>query len=289
MLKARIGVIGGSGLYDITEFKKLDEIKIKTPFGQPSDKIIIGKFGDSENIAFLPRHGKGHRLLPTEVNSKANIWALKYLGVERIIAVSAVGSLKEEIKPGDVVIPDQIIDRTKSRPNSFFGNGIVGHVAFAEPFCPELRNLLYDTAKNLNFKVHPKGTYVCMEGPLFSTKAESNLYRSWNADLIGMTSLPEAKLAREAEICYATIALPTDYDCWYETEETVSVELVVQRLNENIKKAKEIIKNVINKIPIERNCICKNAAENAIMTDPKYINKKTFKKLKLFYGKYLKV
>ena len=289
MLKARIGVIGGSGLYDITEFKKLDEIKIKTPFGQPSDKIIIGKFGDSENIAFLPRHGKGHRLLPTEVNSKANIWALKYLGVERIIAVSAVGSLKEEIRPGDVVIPDQIIDRTKSRPNSFFGNGIVGHVAFAEPFCPELRNLLYDTAKNLNFKVHPKGTYVCMEGPLFSTKAESNLYRSWNADLIGMTSLPEAKLAREAEICYATIALPTDYDCWYETEETVSVELVVQRLNENIKKAKEIIKNVINKIPIERNCICKNAAEKAIMTDPKYINKKTFKKLKLFYGKYLKV
>lgn len=289
MLKARIGVIGGSGLYDITEFKKLDEIKIKTPFGQPSDKIIIGKFGDSENIAFLPRHGKGHRLLPTEVNSKANIWALKYLGVERIIAVSAVGSLKEEIRPGDVVIPDQIIDRTKSRPNSFFGNGIVGHVAFAEPFCPELRNLLYDTAKNLNFKVHPKGTYVCMEGPLFSTKAESNLYRSWNADLIGMTSLPEAKLAREAEICYATIALPTDYDCWYETEETVSVELVVQRLNENIKKAKEIIKNVINKIPIERNCICKNAAENAIMTDPKYINKKTFKKLKLFYGKYLKI
>lgn len=289
MLKARIGVIGGSGLYDITEFKKLDEIKIKTPFGQSSDKIIIGKFGDSENIAFLPRHGKGHRLLPTEVNSKANIWALKYLGVERIIAVSAVGSLKEEIRPGDVVIPDQIIDRTKSRPNSFFGNGIVGHVAFAEPFCPELRNLLYDTAKNLNFKVHPKGTYVCMEGPLFSTKAESNLYRSWNADLIGMTSLPEAKLAREAEICYATIALPTDYDCWYETEETVSVELVVQRLNENIKKAKEIIKNVINKIPIERNCICKNAAEKAIMTDPKYINKKTFKKLKLFYGKYLKV
>jgi len=289
MLKARIGVIGGSGLYDITEFKKLDEIKIKTPFGQPSDKIIIGKFGDSENIAFLPRHGKGHRLLPTEVNSKANIWALKYLGVERIIAVSAVGSLKEEIRPGDVVIPDQIIDRTKSRPNSFFGNGIVGHVAFAEPFCPELRNLLYDTAKNLNFKVHPKGTYVCMEGPLFSTKAESNLYRSWNADLIGMTSLPEAKLAREAEICYATIALPTDYDCWYETEETVSVELVVQRLNENIKKAKEIIKNVINKIPIERNCICKNAAEKAIMTDPKYINKKTFKKLKLFYGKYLKI
>jgi len=289
MLKARIGVIGGSGLYDITEFKKLDEIKIKTPFGQSSDKIIIGKFGDSENIAFLPRHGKGHRLLPTEVNSKANIWALKYLGVERIIAVSAVGSLKEEIRPGDVVIPDQIIDRTKSRPNSFFGNGIVGHVAFAEPFCPELRNLLYDTAKNLNFKVHPKGTYVCMEGPLFSTKAESNLYRSWNADLIGMTSLPEAKLAREAEICYATIALPTDYDCWYETEETVSVELVVQRLNENIKKAKEIIKNVINKIPIERNCICKNAAEKAIMTDPKYINKKTFKKLKLFYGKYLKI
>ncbi len=289
MEKARIAVIGGSGVYNIEELKIIDELKIKTPFGLPSDKILIGKFANSENIAFLPRHGKGHRFLPTEINSKANIWALKYIGVERIIGISAVGSLKEEIHPGDIVIPDQIIDRTKSRANSFFGDGIVGHISFAEPFCPELRKVLIETVKQLGYSLHTTGTYICMEGPLFSTKAESHLYRSWGASLIGMTVLPEAKMAREAEICYGTIALPTDYDCWYEAHETVTVEMVIKQMQENIKKAKQIIKEVVNNIPIERNCICKNAAANAIMTNPKYIPKKTFKKLKLFYGKYIKI
>jgi len=289
MEKARIAVIGGSGIYNIEELKIIDEIKIKTPFGYPSDKITIGRFPDSENIAFLPRHGIGHRFLPTEVNSKANIWALKYIGVERIIGISAVGSLKEEIHPGDIVIPDQIIDRTKSRPNSFFGDGIVGHIGFAEPFCPELRKIAIDTVKNLGYPLHTEGIYVCMEGPLFSTKAESNLYRSWGASLIGMTVLPEAKMAREAEICYVTIALPTDYDCWYEAHESVTVEMVIKQMQENIKKAKQIVKFMVTRIPKERTCICKDAAANAIMTDPKYIPKKVFKKLELFYGKYIKL
>jgi len=286
MKNVKIGIIGGSGIYDIEDLTILDEMKIKTPFGEPSDKITIGKFSDGKYVAFLPRHGKGHRILPTEVNSKANIWALKKIGVERIIGISAVGSLKEEIHPGDIVIPDQIIDRTKSRPNSFFGNGIVGHVAFAEPFCPVLRKVIIDSVSKLKYKLHKDGTYVCMEGPLFSTKAESYLYRSWGASLIGMTVLPEAKLAREAEICYATIALPTDYDCWYEKAESVTVEVVIKQMQENILKAKNIIKDVIPKIPEERDCFCKNAAENAIMTDPKYIPKKEFKKISLFYGKY---
>lgn len=289
MEKARIAVIGGSGIYNIEELKIIDRIKIKTPFGYPSDKITIGQFPDSENIAFLPRHGVGHRLLPTEVNSKANIWALKYIGVERIIGISAVGSLKEEIHPGDIVIPDQIIDRTKSRPNSFFGDGIVGHIGFAEPFCPELRKIAIDTVKDLEYPLHTEGVYVCMEGPLFSTKAESNLYRSWGASLIGMTVLPEAKMAREAEICYVTIALPTDYDCWYDEHESVTVEMVIKQMQENIKKAKQIVKLMATKIPHKRACICKDAAANAIMTDPKYIPKRVFKRLKLFYGKYIKL
>ncbi len=288
MEKARIGVIGGSGVYEIENLTVVDEIMIGTPFGMPSDKILIGKFDNSENIAFLPRHGKGHRYLPTEVNSKANIWALKYIGVEKIISISAVGSLKEEIHPGDIVIPDQLIDRTKSRPNSFFGDGIVGHVPFAEPFCPDLRKILIDTVNELGYKNHDKGTYVCMEGPLFSTKAESHLYRSWGASLIGMTALPEAKLAREAEMCYATIALPTDYDCWHESEESVTVDMVVKQMIENVKKAKEIIKKAVLKIPQERTCICKDAAANAVMTAPEYIPYETYKKLELFYGKYLK-
>ncbi len=288
MENVRIGVIGGSGIYEIENLEIIDEIVVATPFGLPSEKITIGKFSDSELIAFLPRHGKGHRYLPTEVNSKANIWALKSIGVERIISISAVGSLKEEIHPGDIVIPDQIIDRTKSRPNSYFGDGIVGHVPFAEPFCPIMREVLIETVKELGFKYHDKGTYVCMEGPLFSTKAESFLYKSWGASLIGMTALPEAKLAREAEICYATIALPTDYDCWRESEESVTVEMVVKQMMENVKKAKEIIKKVVNKIPVERNCFCKDAAANAIMTSPEYIPFETYKKLELFYGKYLK-
>lgn len=288
MEKARIGVIGGSGLYDMDDLTIVDEVEIDTPFGKPSDKILIGKFNKGENIAFLPRHGRGHRYLPAEVNSKANIWALKYLGVEHIIGVSAVGSLKEEIPPGDIIIPDQVIDRTKSRPNSYFGCGIAGHVSFAEPFCLFLREILLKEIKELGYSLHDSGTYVCMEGPLFSTKAESHLYRSWGASLIGMTLLPEAKLAREAEICYATISLATDYDCWHESEETVTVELVLATMRENVKKAKNIIKNTVYKIPLERKCGCENAAQFAIMTDKKMIPEETFKKLELFYGKYLK-
>ncbi len=288
MEKARIGIIGGSGIYEIDELSIVDKFDIKTPFGEPSDRILIGKFSDGENIAFLPRHGKGHHILPTEVNSKANIWALKYLGVECIIGISATGSLKEEIHPGDLILPDQLIDRTKSRPNSYFGDGIVGHVAFAEPFCSDLRNIILKEIKNLGYKAHKKGIYVCMEGPLFSTKAESHLYRSWNASIIGMTALPEAKLAREAEICYAMIALSTDYDCWHETEEPVSIEMILKIMNENAIKAKNIIKNVVHKIPVDRNCGCKTAAKHAIITDKKYIPAKTLKKLELFYDKYLK-
>lgn len=288
MQKVRIGIIGGSGVDDMEDLKVLDEVSIKTPFGLPSDKILIGKIGEGDPIAFLPRHGKGHTYLPTEVNSKANIWALKYLGVEHIISVSAVGSLKEEIHRGDIIIPDQIIDRTKSRANTFFGDGLVGHVQFADPFCEELRILLIKEVEQLGYALHKKGTYICMEGPLFSTRAESHLYRSWGADLIGMTALPEAKLAREAEICYATIALSTDYDSWRESEEEVSVEMVVQCMHENIKKAKQIIKQVISKIPKDIKCTCHQAAQYAVMTKKEYIPKKTLKKLELFYGKYFK-
>lgn len=287
MISARIGVIGGSGIYNIENLKIIDELNIKTPFGQPSDKIIVGKIKEDENIAFLPRHGRGHRILPTEVNSKANIWALKRLGVERIISFSAVGSLKPEIKPKDFVIPNQLIDKTKSRPNSYFGEGMVGHVQFANPFCVELQEIFYRTIKSANITVHRNETYVCMEGPLFSTKAESFLHKSWGAGLIGMTALPEAKLAREAEICYATIALVTDYDCWHESEEEVSIQLVLQNLEANVQNAKRVISLLAEAIPKERSkCDCSEAAKFAIMTDRKLIPKKTFKKLKLFYGKY---
>ncbi|MCD6396690.1 MAG: S-methyl-5'-thioadenosine phosphorylase [Spirochaetaceae bacterium] len=285
MDSVRIAVIGGTGLYKIEGIKIKDEIDIETPFGKPSDKITVASF-DGANVAFLPRHGVGHRFLPTEIPVKANIWALKKIGVERIIAVSAVGSLKEEISPRDIVIPDQIIDRTKSRDNSFFGDGIVGHVAFADPYCNDLRAILLNTVRELGYKVHFGGTYICMEGPLFSTRAESNLYRSWGGSVIGMTALPEAKLAREAEICYGMLAFPTDYDCWKEDEEDVTIEMVVENLKANTSAAQEIIKKVIKSIPEKRTCICKDAAKYAIITDPAAIPKETKNKLDLFYGKY---
>ena len=285
MDSVRIAVIGGTGLYKIEGIEIKDEIDIDTPFGKPSDKITVTSF-DGVNVAFLPRHGVGHRFLPTEIPVKANIWALKKIGVERIIAVSAVGSLKEEISPRDIVIPDQIIDRTKSRSNSFFGDGIVGHVAFADPYCNDLRAILLNTVKELGYKVHFGGTYICMEGPLFSTRAESNLYRSWGGSVIGMTALPEAKLAREAEICYGMLAFPTDYDCWKEDEEDVSIEMVVENLKANTSAAQEIIKKAIKSIPEKRTCTCKDAAKYAIITDPAAIPKETKNKLDLFYGKY---
>lgn len=284
MIDVRIGVIGGSGIYSIEGLKIIEKRKIKTPFGDPSDTIMIGCFENSIPIAFLPRHGRGHRILPSEVNSRANIWALKSLGIKQIVAMSAVGSLKKEIKPKDIVIPSQLIDRTKNRPSTFFGNGIVGHIQFGEPFCKNLSSFLYEKIKEKGWEVHKDETYVCMEGPAFSTKAESNLYRSWNCGVIGMTALPEAKLSREAEICYAIVAFATDYDCWYEEE--VSVEMVVSNFNANINKAKTIIKEILPLLPDEPSCKCRFAASGAIMTAKDRIPASQKKKLKILYGKY---
>jgi 5'-methylthioadenosine phosphorylase len=239
-------------------------------------------------VAFLPRHGKGHRISPTEIPARANIYALKSLGVEWIISVSAVGSLKEEIHPVDLVIPNQLIDRTKSRVNTFFGDGLVAHVGFAEPFCPVLSHILYQTASEAGARVHNDGIYVVMEGPLFSTKAESSLYRSWGASIVGMTALPEAKLAREAEICYATLAFVTDYDCWREACETVTIEMVIQNLRRNIEMSKKILKRAVAQIPKKRECQCATALKNAIITAPEVIPTALKQRLHLLIGSYVK-
>lgn len=290
MPRARIGVIGGSGLYRMEGMTDVEEVRVETPFGDPSDVITIGNVSGVA-MAFLPRHGRGHRFNPTEIPVRANIWALKSLGVEWVISVSAVGSLREEIAPRDLVIPDQIFDRTKSRVNSFFEGGLVVHCTFAEPFCPVLSNLLLDSAQALgDVNIHAGGTYVCMEGPLFSTKAESNVYRKLGMDIIGMTALPEAKLAREAELCYATIACATDYDCWHESEESVSVELVVGNLNANITNAQRILQAVAQKIPADRSqqtCDCAHTLATAIMTDHAQIPASAKEKYSLFISKYL--
>ncbi len=253
MPQAKIAVIGGSGLYKIEGMTGIEEVDINTPFGKPSDVITIGKL-EGINVAFLPRHGKGHRISPTEIPVRANIYALKSLGVEWIIAINSVGSFREELKPGDLVIPDQLIDRTRSRINSFFGEGIVAHIPFAEPFCPSLSRILHEAARGVGAGVHSRGTYVVMEGPAFSTRAESKLYRSWGADIIGMTALPEAKLAREAEICYAIIACVTDYDCWMERSEPVTIAVILVCMRENIDTSKDIIKLAVARIPEGRGC-----------------------------------
>jgi len=286
MAQAKIGVIGGSGLYKMEGLTDIEEVDIDTPFGKPSDVIVTGKL-DGVSIAFLPRHGRGHRLMPTEIPVRANIYALKSLGVKNIIAVCSAGSFKKDIAPGHLVIPDQLIDRTRNRVSTFFGNGIVAHIPFAEPFCPALSQILYETAKEAGITVHPKGTFVVMEGPAFSTKAESNLYRSWGADLIGMTALPEAKLAREAEICYAIIGCITDYDCWMEREAPVTVDIILGCMLQNINNAKKIIRLAVNKIPQSTNCGCTTALRNAIITAPKQIPPEQKKKLSLLIGKYL--
>jgi len=289
--EAKLGVIGGSGLYEIGGLSNVEEVWVKTPFGDPSDAIVLGNLGKTK-IAFLPRHGRGHRIMPTELPVRANIYALKSLGVEQIIAVNAVGSLQEDIRPLDLVIPDQIIDRTKSRINTFFGDGVVVHVTFADPFCPVLSQLLYQVA-NQNVrdkvrKVHPKGTYIAMEGPLFSTRAESNLYRSWGASVVGMTALPEAKLAREAEICYASIACVTDWDCWHEVHESVTIEMVIQNLLKTLEAAKEVIKKASAQLPKQRDCGCATALKDAIITHRDLIPQKKKEELSLLIGKYLK-
>ena len=287
MAEAKLGVIGGSGLYQIDGLSSVQEVRISTPFGEPSDAITVGDLGGMR-VAFLPRHGKGHRISPTEIPARANIYALKSLGVEWIISVSAVGSLKEEIHPGDLVIPNQLIDRTKSRVNTFFGDGLVAHVGFAEPFCPVLSRILYQTAMEDGARVHNGGIYVVMEGPLFSTKAESSLYRSWGANIVGMTALPEAKLAREAEICYATLAFVTDYDCWHETCETVTIGMVIQNLLRNVEMSKKILKRAITQIPEKRECQCATALKNAIITAQEVIPTALKQKLHLLVGSYVK-
>ena len=261
-------------------------IKVETPFGAPSDEYVTGMLGDVKML-FLPRHGRGHRFTPSEVNYRANIYGMKKLGAEWIISVSAVGSMKEEIKPGHIVIVDQFFDRTKGRPSSFYGNGVVGHVEFADPVCPDLANVLYGAAKEAGATVHKGGTYICIEGPQFSTRAESKIYRSWGVDVIGMTNIPEAKLAREAEICYATVALSTDYDCWHETEESVTIEAIVAIIKANVATAKDIIRKAVPAITGARGCKCATALKYATMTDPKTIPAKTREDLDLLLGKYL--
>ena len=287
MPQAKIGVIGGSALYTIDGLTDIEKLDIDTPFGKPSDTITVGKLG-GVGVAFLPRHGKGHRLSPTEVPYRANIYALKSLGVGHIISVSAAGSLKEALKPGDLVIPDQLIDRTRNRVSSFFDGSIVGHILFAEPFCPALSQTIFQAAKEIDTATHQGGTYVVMEGPAFSTRAESHLYRSWGASLIGMTALPEAKLAREAEICYATIAGVTDYDCWQESCAPLSIDAILNNQRQQIEKIREIIRLAVSRIPDRRACECAEALKTAIVTDPKLIPPEQKEKLKLIIGKYLK-
>lgn len=286
MTEARIGVIGGSGVYEMEGLIDVEEVRVKTPFGEPSDLIVIGTL-EGQKVAFLPRHGRGHRIMPTELPYRANIYALKSLGVEHIIAVSACGSMKEEIHPLDMVIPDQIFDRTRGRINTFFGGGVVAHVSFDKPFCPDLSALLYQAAEDTGAKVHKGGTFVVMEGPAFSTKAESRIYRGWGVEIIGMTVLPEAKLAREAEICYAVLANVTDYDVWNVSEEPVSVEMLIDNLLKNAEMAKKIIKKAVPHIPEARTCPCPTALESAIITSKDRIPEKAKKDLGLLIGKYL--
>jgi len=286
MYEAKIGIIGGSGLYKMEGMTEMEEVKISTPFGEPSDAVILGNL-EGVKVVFLPRHGEGHRISPSEVPAKANIYAMKSLGVERIISVSAVGSLRAEIEPLDVVIPDQLIDRTRGRSSTFFTDGIVGHVSLAEPFCPVLSQALFEASTKVGAKVNNGGIYLVMEGPQFSTKAESQLYRSWGADIISMTALPEAKLAREAEICYATLAFVTDYDCWHETCGSVTTEMILGTLQKGIDTVRRILKLLLPSIPQKRDCACANALKYAIATETKYIPKKKRKELELLIGKYL--
>ncbi|NQT47231.1 MAG: S-methyl-5'-thioadenosine phosphorylase [Candidatus Omnitrophica bacterium] len=286
--KARIGIIGGSGLYEIDGFKAQKSIKVKTPFGDPSDEYVVGELGGRE-VVFLPRHGKGHRILPTELNYRANIYGMKSLGVEQIISISAVGSFKEELKPLDIVMVDQFVDRTnQARKTTFFGDGVVAHISFAEPVCSSLRNILYESAKSIGASVHPKGTYLNMEGPAFSTKAESLLYKGWGMDVIGMTNMAEARLAREAEICYSTAAMVTDYDCWHESAESVTIDMIIDNLKKNAEMAKKLIIKTIAKLPLERKCSCASTLQYAIITPADLIPKRTKQKLHIFINKYMK-
>jgi 5'-methylthioadenosine phosphorylase len=284
--QAEIGIIGGSGLYNIPGLTDVREVQVDTPFGLPSEKIILGRL-EGRDVAFLARHGRGHRLLPSEINFRANIFAMKKLGVESILSVSAVGSLKLEHKPTDFVIPDQFIDRTTHRVATFFGDGIVAHVAFGDPVCATTAVTFRDACRSADVVGKQGGTYVCMEGPQFSTRAESNLYRSWGADVIGMTNLQEAKLAREAEICYATLAMVTDYDCWHEGHDDVTVEQVIAVLHQNAENATKVVRAAVALLPRNSNCPCRSALKYAILTDRAAIPPETRQKLSLLLDKYL--
>jgi 5'-methylthioadenosine phosphorylase len=284
---AQIGIIGGSGLYEMDGLRVLSERRIDTPFGEPSDPYVIGEI-DGQRVAFLSRHGRGHRLIPSELNYRANIYGLKLLGVHTILSASAVGSMKTHYHPTDIVFPDQFIDRTRHRADTFFGGGIVGHITFADPICAGVSFLMGEAAREAGAKVHMGGTYVCIEGPQFSTRAESNLYRSWGVDVIGMTNLQEAKLAREAEICYATMALVTDYDCWHESEEAVSVEQILGYLQANAVMAQKILRASISKVAArKRQCACVNALQFAVVTAPDRIPEKVKRDLAPIIGKYI--
>jgi len=282
----QIGIIGGSGLYDMAEVTDRSEVTLQTPFGDPSGPYVVGTLR-GKRVAFLARHGAGHRLSPSELNFRANIFGMKMLGVEYILSASAVGSLKEGIKPLDIVIPEQFIDRTRGRISTFFGNGLVAHVGFAHPFCKTLSGVAHDSGLAAGATLHKGGTYVCMEGPQFSTLAESNLYRSWGASIIGMTNLQEAKLAREAEICYTTIALVTDYDCWHPDHDSVTVDMIIANLTQNAKTAQQIIAGAVDKLPYERTCECATALKFALITRPEVVPPKARKELAPLVAKYL--
>lgn len=288
MANPRIGIIGGTGLYGIEGLQEKETVSVQTPFGNPSDAYLMGEL-DGVPVVFLPRHGTGHRILPHELNFRANMYGFKKLGVEWIISVSAVGSMKEEIEPLHMVLPDQFVDRTRHRIDTFFGGGIAAHVPFAQPICPQLSDKLHMKIKKLGFSVHNGGTYLCMEGPQFSTKAESTVYRSWNVDVIGMTNLQEAKLAREAEMCYTTIALVTDYDCWREEDDNLSIEMIIDNLTKNTEKVKEVIRAAIPEITtMDRSCPCCTALNNAIITQQDMIPPQVKKDLEIIIGKHLK-
>jgi 5'-methylthioadenosine phosphorylase len=287
MSQTTIGVIGGSGLYEIDGLTDIHEVSIETPFGTPSDSFVTGQL-DGVKMVFLPRHGRGHRLLPSEVPYRANIYGMKHLGVQRIISVSAVGSMKEAIAPGHIVIPDQFFDRTQGkRPSTFFGNGVVGHVQFADPVCHDLSAALAEAGRKVGAIVHAGGTYICIEGPNFSTRAESKIYRSWGVDVIGMTNIPEARLAREAEICYATVALATDYDCWHDGHDDVSVDAILEIIRQNVATARNIIKATVQTLKSPPVCACGEALKYAIMTDTARIPAETRRDLDLLIGRHL--
>ena len=286
-MSLKIGIIGGSGLYSMPGFTDQHEVCVETPFGDPSDPYVVGEL-EGKTVAFLARHGRGHRISPSEINFRANIYGFKKLGVEYILSLSAVGSLKAEHKPLDFVIPDQFVDRTRGRISTFFGEGLVAHVSFADPVCPHVAKLLHEACVESGVNATLGGTYLCMEGPAFSTKAESNLYRSWGMDVIGMTNLQEAKLAREAEICYSTVAMVTDYDCWHEDHDAVTVADIIQNLTQNAGNAAKVVRTAVHNLQLTpRTCGCSQALRHALITDPKTVPATTYAKLELLIGKYI--